>query len=219
MTGKMQRRTRVKICGIGRRKDATVAVNNGVDALGFIFFPKSPRNILPEDAAEIIATIPLFVDKVGVFVDAPLKRVVEYAHGGLTCIQLHGTESVAYCKRLRRVLPFCRIIKAFRVSEESISTHFEPYNTCVDAFLLDTYVQGEKGGTGLVFDWSIVPKLRLCRPVILAGGLSLENIGEAISVVRPYAVDINSGIEDCPGIKNHDKIRKILQIVQGTDGM
>ena len=219
MLDKMRKRTRVKICGMGRLEDATVAVNNGVDALGFIFFPKSPRNILPEDAAEIIAGIPLFVDKVGVFVDAPLEKIVEYAQGGLTCIQLHGTEPVEYCKKLREFLPFCRIIKAFRVSEKSISTHFEPYNMCVDAFLLDTYVEGEKGGTGLVFDWSIVPKLRLCRPVILAGGLSLENIGEAISVVRPYAVDINSGIEDYPGIKNHDKIRKILQIVQTTDGM
>ena len=89
----------------------------------------------------------------------------------------------------------------------------------MDAFLLDTYIQGEKGGTGLVFDWSIVPKLRLLRPVILAGGLSRENIVEAISVVRPYAVDINSGVEDCPGIKNHDKIRKILQIVQSNDSM
>ncbi len=213
----MQRRTRVKICGIGRLEDATVAVNNGVDALGFIFFAKSPRNILPEDAAEIIAGSPLFVDKVGVFVDAPQERVVEYAQGGLTCIQLHGTESVEYCTKLREHLPFCQIIKAFRVSEESISTHFEPYNICVDAFLLDTYIQGAKGGTGLVFDWSIVPKLRLRRQVILAGGLSLENIAEAISAVRPYAVDINSGVEDGPGIKNHDKIKKILRVVQSAD--
>jgi len=215
----MQRRTRVKICGIGRQEDATVAVNNGVDALGFIFFPKSPRNILPEDAKKIIESLPLFVDKVGVFVDAPLEKIVEYAQVGLTCIQLHGSESAEYCKKLRQFLPFCQIIKAFRVSEESISTYFEPYNPCVDAFLLDTYIQGEKGGTGLVFDWSIVPKLRLLRPVILAGGLSRENIVEAISVVRPYAVDINSGVEDCPGIKNHDKIRKILQIVQSNDSM
>ena len=215
----MQRRTRVKICGIGRQEDATVAVNNGVDALGFIFFPKSPRNILPEDAKKIIESLPLFVDKVGVFVDVPLQRVVEYAQAGLTCIQMHGAESAEYCKKLKQLLPFCRIIKAFRVSKESTSTHFEPYNTCVDAFLLDTYIQGEKGGTGLVFDWSIVPKLRLRRPVILAGGLSLENIVEAISVVRPYAVDINSGVEDCPGIKNHDKIRKMLQIVQSNDNM
>jgi len=215
----MQRRTRVKICGISRLEDATVAVNNGVDALGFIFYSKSPRNILPEDAKKIIASLPLFVDKVGVFVDAPLEKVVEYAKSGLTCIQLHGTESIKYCIKLREFLPFCRIIKAFRVSEESTSTHFEPYNMCVDAFLLDTYRRGEKGGTGLVFDWSIVPKLRLRQTVILAGGLSLDNIIEAISVVRPYAVDINSGVEDCPGIKNHDKIRKILRVIQSIDAL
>lgn len=207
------RRTRVKMCGTTLIEDALAAVRFGVDALGFIFYEKSPRYIAPEKAATIFSNLPPFVDRVGVFVDAPLAEVAETAILGLSFVQLHGSESPDYCLKLQKILPFCSIIKAFRVGAESCGDAFTPYESCVDAFLLDTYVKGASGGTGLVFDWSIIDSLRLQRPVILAGGLSPENIAQAIAAVRPFAVDINSAIELQPGIKDHRRLQALMQVV------
>jgi phosphoribosylanthranilate isomerase len=206
-------RTRVKMCGTTRIEDALAAVRFGVDALGFIFYQKSPRYIVPAKAAAILSKLPPFIDRVGVFVDASLTEVVQTAGLGLSFLQLHGSESPDYCRKLREIVPFCGVIKAFRVGAESCSDNFMPYESCVDAFLLDTYVKGASGGTGLVFDWSIIDKLRLRQPVILAGGLSPDNIASAIAAVRPYAVDINSGIELQPGIKDHRRLQALMQRV------
>ncbi len=206
-------RTRVKMCGTTRIEDALAAVRFGVDALGFIFAAKSPRYIAPEKAATILSNLPPFIDRVGVFVDAPLAEIVQTAGFGLSFIQLHGKESPDYCRKLRAMLPFCDIIKAFRVGDESRSDTFTPYASCVDAFLLDTYVKGTSGGTGLVFDWSIIDRLKLQRPIILAGGLSPENVACAIAAVHPYAVDINSAIELQPGIKDHLRLQALMQVV------
>jgi phosphoribosylanthranilate isomerase len=206
-------RTRVKMCGTTRIEDALAAVRFGVDALGFIFCSKSPRYIVPEKAAAIIAQLPPFVDRVGVFVDTPLSEVVQVAGIGLSHVQLHGDESADYCLALREKLPFCGIIKAFRVAAERCGDLFAPYQSCVDAFLLDTYVKGTSGGTGLVFDWTIIDELQLQRPIILAGGISPENIALAIAAVRPYAVDINSGIELRPGVKDHQRLQTIMRKV------
>jgi phosphoribosylanthranilate isomerase len=209
-------RTRVKMCGTTRPEDALAAVRYGVDALGFIFYAKSPRYISPADAAEIIKKLPPLIDRVGVFVNAPIEEVVAAAGAGLSYLQLHGNESVEYCLDIRQRLPFCGIIKAFRVGEESRREDFTPYNECADAFLLDTYVQGAKGGTGKVFDWSIIDRLKLQRPVFLAGGLSSENVVSAIREVQPFAVDINSGVESQPGIKDHARLAELLQLVFQT---
>lgn len=201
------------MCGTTRLEDALMAVDGGVDALGFIFYDKSPRYISPEKAAKIINELPPFVDRVGVFVNATIDELVAAAAAGLSVLQLHGNESVEYCLEIRQKLPFCSLIKAFRVGKESRPDDFTPYNVCVDAFLLDTYVQGASGGTGQIFDWSIIKQLQLHRPILLAGGLSPENVLAAITEVQPYAVDINSGVESQPGVKDHARLNKLLQLV------
>lgn len=216
MRNKPVQRTRVKMCGTTRAEDALAAVRYGVDALGFIFYAKSPRYISPDDAAEIIKELPPLIDRVGVFVNAPLEEVVVAAGAGLSYLQLHGNESVEYCLDVLQRLPFCGIIKAFRVGEQSCREDFTPYNECVDAFLLDTYVQGAKGGTGKIFDWSILERLKLQRPFFLAGGLSSENVVSAIREVQPFAVDINSGVESQPGIKDHARLAELLKLVFQT---
>ena len=206
-------RVRVKMCGTTRPEDARAAVCCGVDALGFIFYPKSPRYIVPENAAPIIKGLPPFVDRVGVFVDATQEEVVRLAGCGLSWLQLHGGETPDYCRKLRGKLPACGIIKAFRVGEASRAEDFSPYDDCADAFLLDTYAKGLPGGTGLVFDWSLIEALQLKRPVILAGGLTPDNVAGAIAAVRPYAVDINSGVELGPGVKDHDRLARLMRII------
>jgi phosphoribosylanthranilate isomerase len=141
---------------------------------------------------------------------------VQTVNIGLSYIQLHGSESPEYCVELRLRLPFCRIIKAFRVGAESCPAFFAPYVSFVDGFLLDTYVKDAAGGTGKVFDWSIIDKLQLQRPLILAGGLGPENIVAAIEAVRPYGVDINSGVELMPGVKDHARLQILMQKVAET---
>lgn len=209
-------RVRVKMCGTTRREDALAAVRCGVDALGFILYPKSPRYITPEKIAPIISDLPPFVDRVGVFVDASHQEVVRAAGCGLSYLQLHGGESPDYCRELRRMMPTCGIIKVFRVGEASRPEDFAPYNDCVDAFLLDTYAKGVPGGTGQTFDWSMIKRLALQGPIILAGGLTPENVAAAIAAARPYAVDINSGVELQPGIKDHQRLERLMRIVAAT---
>lgn len=210
------KRTRVKICGMTCLEDAHTAVSHGVDALGFIFYHKSPRCVELAVAKNIIESLPPFVDKVGVFVNASLDEVKEAATVGLTSIQLHGDESPAYCAQLREMSICSYIIKAFRVGSSSLAADFSPYDQVVDAYLLDTYVSGAKGGTGEVFDWSIIEKLTLQRPVLLAGGLAPDNIKEAIDSAKPYCLDINSGVEVSPGIKDPKKISQAMSIVRNV---
>lgn len=207
------KRVRVKMCGTTRLEDALAAVRYGVDALGFIFYAKSPRYIAPENVVAIVKRLPPFVDRVGVFVNAPYTEVVRAAGCGLTYLQLHGDESVEYCCAIREMLPSCGIIKAFRVSGRSRAEEFERYNESVDGFLLDTYSKGESGGTGKVFDWSVIERLNLQRPLILAGGLTPENVASGLAAVRPYAVDINSGVELQPGIKDHGRLQSLMRVV------
>lgn len=209
-------RPRVKICGTTQLADAQLACQLGVDALGFIFYKKSPRYISAAGASDIIERLPLFVDRVGVFVNEPIKELEQAVEAGLSIIQLHGNESPDDCKTVQQEFPHCRIIKAFRVGSDSSREDFTLYEQCVDCFLLDTYVKGAKGGTGEIFDWSIIEKLQLARPILLAGGLSPENIVQAIEQVRPYGVDVNSGVETEPGVKDHSRLQELMQLVSQT---
>ena len=208
-------RIRVKICGITLIEDGLAAVAYGADALGFILYPGSPRYISPANARDISEQLPPFVDRVGVLVDENIETAVQFVkRAGFSCLQLHGTEPVDYCRELKIKLPQLKIIKAFRVGDESRPGDFAPYEGCVEGFLLDTYVKGEKGGTGEPFDWSVLQGLNLKRPVILAGGLGPGNIAGAIAVADPYAVDINSGVEIEPGKKDHARLRDLMQQIR-----
>jgi len=204
-------RTRIKVCGITLVEDGLAAVRYGADALGFILYPESPRYISAERAGDICEQLPPFVDRVGVLVNENIETAVDVVKSaGFSYLQLHGSESDNYCSELKNRLPRLKIIKAFRVGDKSRAEEFIPYEQCVDGFLLDTYIKGETGGTGEQFDWSIPAGLNLKRPVILAGGLKPENITRAISAVRPYAVDINSGVETEPGKKDHARLKEIM---------
>ncbi len=213
-------RIRIKMCGTTSLEDAMVAVKAGVDALGFIFYPKSSRNVDPEIARLIIEQLPPFVDTVGVFVDRDreeVEEIIRYCRLGYA--QLHGQESPKYCERLARFAAPCQVLKALRVGSHLQSEDVAPYTEHVKGFLLDTYQKGVAGGTGKQFDWSLIDALGLEKSCILAGGLDVANIAEAITAVRPYAIDVNSGVEKSPGIKDHDKIRTFVATVRKLEGL
>ncbi len=203
---------RVKICGITRLEDAVAAVDAGADALGFIFHRKSPRYIRPEDAGAIASALPPFVSTVGVFVDAGQDEVsATIRAAGLDVVQLHGDEDTSYCSM------FPRVIKALRVKGPEVIERLSEYS-CVSAFLLDTYHPDAHGGTGEVFDWDIAAKAVATHRIILAGGLTPDNIAEAVQKVRPYAVDVSSGVEAAPGYKDHAKVREFIKRAKGVTG-
>jgi len=201
---------RVKICGITREEDALMAVEVGADALGFIFYPKSPRYITPEEARLIKTKLPPFVTTVGVFVDEDAGRVMEIARdAGLGAIQLHGHETPAYCANMG-----INVIKALRVRDEGDIRAMARYE--VSAFLLDTYKEGQMGGTGEVFDWDLALKANQGKtPIILSGGLNPDNVARAVEKVRPYAVDVSSGVEVQSGVKDRDKVRNFIENAKG----
>lgn len=214
-----RRRTRIKVCGITSVEDATAAINGGADALGFIFAEKSPRYVSPNDAREIVSELPPFIHFVGVFVDKDpieVQEIIEYC--GLTHVQLHGKENPEYCENLANSASPCKLIKAFRVGSATMAADFTPYEKSVIGFLLDTYVEGIEGGTGKTFDWQLIETLKLQRPVILAGGLSPENVAEAVTKVAPFAIDVNSGVEIEPGKKDHAKLAELMKTVAELGG-
>ena len=199
--------TKIKICGITNYDDAAMAVDLGVDVLGFIF-ASSPRKTDPDRVREIIRKLPPFVKTVGVFVNEDTKKlmdIVEYC--GLDNVQLHGDESPELCENL---MP--RTIKTLRIRDDCNIEQYEPYIEKVRAFLLDTYSKKVAGGTGKTFNWDIAVKMKtLGVPIILAGGLSPANIQEAIQKVQPYAVDVNSGVEENPGKKDHSLMKELFK--------
>ena len=208
------------MCGTMRREDAECAVKLGIDALGFIFVRKSPRYIDADRAHQLICALPPFISRVGVFVDDTLdsiKSIVEIA--GLTQLQLHGKESPQFCRELKNWNASLSICKAFSIGKENDIPPIAYYNESVDSILLDTYVKGQEGGTGKTFDWSCIDQIATTRPMILAGGLNPDNIEEAIRTVKPYAVDVNSGVEDEPGIKNHQLLEKLVSIVRQVEAV
>jgi phosphoribosylanthranilate isomerase len=209
----MNGRTRIKVCGMRELAEVAGVVAAGVDAIGLIFVEQSPRYIDPERAREIVASLPPFVDAVGVFVDQEAEAVNEIVrYCGLTMVQLHGAESPAYCAEIA-----CRVMKVFRVRESLTAEDLAPYADEVSAFLFDTFQEKVAGGTGQTFAWSLLEKLASPRPVVLAGGLTPENVGEAVRQARPFAVDLNSGVEFAPGRKDLAKVRAAIAQVAAAD--
>ena len=201
---------RVKICGITNLEDAQEAINLGADALGFNFYKRSSRYIEPAKAKPIIEALPPLISLVGIFVDefSP-ERIRSIAHAiGLGTIQLHGSESPEYVKKIGEV----RIIKAFRVSESFDLAQLATFR--VGAYLLDAYDEKQLGGTGKTFNWDVAVEAKRHGRVILAGGLSSENVAEAIAQVRPYAVDVCSTIESEPGKKDFQKMEALFREVR-----
>lgn len=198
--------TRVKICGITNIEDAVAAVDAGADALGFMFFEQSKRNITFERAAEIIGELPPFISKVGVFVNAAddfIRRAIEMT--GIDTLQLHGEETREFCARFAPT----KVVKAFRIRDCSSLDECSRYRE--HAWLLDSYVASAHGGTGATFDWDVASEAtKLSRMVILAGGLKPETVAEAVRRVRPFGVDVSSGVESAPGKKDHVKIREFI---------
>jgi len=196
---------KVKICGITNIDDALHAAGCGADALGLVFYDKSPRCISPEMARQIIAELPPFVTTVGLFVNAApahIRQVVDFC--SLDVIQLHGDEAPADCN-----LAPHRVIKALRVKDATSLTGHGAF--AVSALLLDAWVGGAYGGTGERFNWELAAELAGHRPVILAGGLNPENVTEAVRTVRPYGVDVSSGVEALPGRKDPVKVAAFIR--------
>ena len=208
MLEKLQPRIKVKICGTTNLKDALLAVENGADAIGFIFYRESPRNISQKEVKEIVVQLPPFVETVGVFVNETSDKVNRIAEQcRLTAIQLHGDESPAFCRRIKR-----RVIKALRVKDAESLKGISDYN--VSGFLLDAYHDESKGGTGQVFDWNLALRVKKQGSVILAGGLNPYNVFTAIHRVRPYGVDVCSGVENSAGVKDPKKISEFIKAVR-----
>lgn len=204
--------TRIKVDGITNWEDARAAVEAGADAIGFIFAP-SPRRVTPEQAREVILGLPPFVTTVGVFVDCHIRALWETVEAsGVSVIQLHGAEPPEF---LDELVPW-RVIKAFRV-REARDLKALPRYAKASALLLDAYVEGIAGGTGRTFDWSLAVRAKgVGKPIILAGGLTPDNVAEAVAAVQPYGVDVSSGVEAAPGRKDHDGIRRFIQAVRSV---
>ncbi len=202
--------TKIKICGITNIDDAIGAVTAGADALGFVFYEKSPRYVLPETVRQIVAELPPFVTTVGLFVNTAPEIVAQIMDlTGLNVAQFHGDESPQECR-----LDKYRMIKAVRVKNIDSLAGVDSYN--VSALLLDAWSEEHYGGTGESFDWQLAKQFTGSVPLILAGGLTPENVAEAINVVNPYAVDVSSGVEKTPGHKDLQKIEKFIQQVRSV---
>jgi len=195
---------KVKICGITRVEDALHAAACGADALGFVFYPGSSRYVPASKAAEIIAALPPFITTVGLFVNAPAAEIQDIvAQCGLDVVQLHGDEQPADCQ-----LAPLRVVKALRVKDRHSLRDVHSYP--VSAVLLDAFVAGAYGGTGHTFNWELAAELANDLPVILAGGLHADNVAAAVAQVQPYAVDVSSGVESAPGIKDPAKVQAFI---------
>ena len=204
--------TQVKICGITNKEDALCAAKLGAAALGFIFYPPSPRHIKPADAKKIISSLPDKLVKVGVFVNEipqEIKRVMEYC--ALDMIQLHGDESPEYCRQF----PASVIIKAVELKNDDDVNRALNYN--VAAILVDSRDAGLYGGTGKKSNWELAHHFKNKKMLILSGGLNAGNIAQALKTVTPAALDINSGVETSPGKKDHKKLTQIFEIIRATD--
>lgn len=215
-------RTRIKICGITREQDLRAAVDAGADALGFVFYAKSPRYVTPEQFQTLASALPPYVSGVALFVNAALDEVRQAVEAGpIALLQFHGDETAEQCAALADAVkrPF---VRAFRVKPDTSAAdlleseaQYRAASTWFTGLLLDTWVDAY-GGAGKVFDWSLIPK-ELAPRVVLSGGLSVQNVTSAVMRVRPFAVDISSGVEESKGIKDARKIAAFVDAVRAAD--
>ena len=209
-------RTRVKICGITRIEDALAVAEAGADAAGLVFYAKSPRNVEIDQAAEISRSIPPFITRVALFKDADIAFVEDVLRSvEIDLLQFHGSESSSYCERFG--LPYIKAIgmKGPECDRAYLAARTEEYSSA-KAMLLDGHAPGKDGGSGEVFDWSGIA--RIDKPVIVAGGLTPENVSRAIKIAQPFAVDVSSGVENAPGKKDREKIIRFMTQVGMADG-
>lgn len=204
--------TRIKICGLTRCEDALIAARAGADAIGMVFYAKSPRHVEPRQAAEICAVLPPFVASVGLFVDPAAEDVQAVLREvPLDLLQFHGEEEAAFCAQFGR--PY---IKGLRVRPGIDLVQYASQHPAAKALLLDAFVEGQAGGTGQVFDWRLIPA-EFPLPIILSGGLTPYNVAEGVRAVRPWAVDVSSGVEATPGVKDPAKIIAFIKGVRDAD--
>lgn len=207
---------RVKICGITSVEDALAAVEAGADALGFVLHQGSPRYVSPRDIGHIVKAVPPFVIPVGVFVNEPVEHVREVMDTcGLLLAQLHGDESPAYCEALGR-----SSLRGIRLRDRQSMSAMSGYQACehVRAFVIDAFSEAGYGGTGRLANWSLAAEVAREARVVLAGGLTPDNVQEAVQSVRPYGVDVSSGVEASPGKKDHEKLRAFVQAAKLVPG-
>ena len=204
--------TAVKICGITRPEDALAAARAGAHAIGLVFYAKSPRNVTPARAAEIVRMVPPFVTTVGLFVNAEAEEIRRtLADAPVNLLQFHGEETPEFCRQFKR--PY---VKAVRMKAGvDLLQYAQDYHDA-KALLLDNYIEGLHGGSGVAFDWSLIPR-GLPLPVILSGGLTPENVADAVRRVRPSAVDVSSGVESAKGIKDAQKIAAFIKGVRSGE--
>jgi len=206
---------RVKICGLTNLEDAASACDHGADLVGFVFAEVSPRAVGAETVREIVSALPAGVGKAGLFKDSPLEEVAGAAVAcGLDHIQLHGGESPEYCRELKEALSEkglnVKIIKTFKVKDNILGRTPGDFDSA-DYYLFDTFHPDMMGGTGISFDWSVLEGFKWDRPFFLAGGLTPGNVAEAVRVVRPYGVDVSSGVEASTGKKDGVKIKEFIK--------
>lgn len=202
--------TKVKVCGITNLEDALLAVESGADAVGFIFYEKSPRYISLKAASRISKELPPFVTVVGVFVnESPDKVNTAIKEAGLDCVQFHGDETPEACEAAG-----AKVIKAFRIKDRKDINAIRNYY--VSAYLLDTYKEGVPGGTGETFNWEIASEAKKMGRIILSGGLNPDNIADAVRQVEPYGVDVSSGVEIKPGKKDPEKVKRFIELAKGA---
>ena len=211
-------RTKIKICGVTNVADANLVASLGADYLGLNFYKESPRKVSVKMAKDVAAMLPPFTIPVGVFVDEVIEELVKTVKkSGVKMVQLHGSESPEYCRLVKEktALP---VIKAFRVVDESAIDNILSYSDSCDYYLFDAYVEGQPGGTGEVFNWDLVTTMKLkglVKPFFLAGGLTPENVEQAIEKVEPFAVDVASGVERLPSRKDFDKMKVFVRNARG----
>jgi phosphoribosylanthranilate isomerase len=205
-------RTRIKICGLTRAQDVQAVVDSGADAVGLVFYEKSPRHVSVQQAALLARAVPPFVARVGLFVNPSVEYVREVlAHVPLDVLQFHGEESPELCQQFGK-----SYLKAIRVKAGVDLVQCASRYSGAQGLLLDAYVEGTQGGTGESFDWALIPQ-NLPLPVILSGGLHAGNVAEAIRQVRPYAVDVSSGVEASKGIKDAAKVAAFIKEVKSIE--
>jgi phosphoribosylanthranilate isomerase len=203
---------KVKICGIRTVTEAMMAISAGADAIGFNFWHRSKRHVTPDQAKAIRAALPPFVTPVALFVDAQAEDILEtVAHVGMDCVQLHGFEPPRLIERLHGL----QVIKAVPIRNDADLRRLEEYR--VSAFLLDAFSPGMPGGTGKTIDWELARQASARAKIILAGGLTPDNVAEAVRTVRPYAVDVASGVEKAPGVKSRKLVTQFVREAKGVE--